>query len=390
MNIQIVFAFLIGVDLGVTFLNIPAGIDALMDLYRVSYTGMSVMLSSLLWSHALMQLPAGIITDRLGIKKAFLIGMWAMTLGNILPTALPSMALAIFGRVLTGMGTGIGFVTSMKLLALYAPGRKVGAFQSFFAGIFSIGNICAYLFIPRLLPLGWQWVYLTPGIFSFFLLLAWFFVPVQHSPQDSPESNSLMSVLKIRAAWILGLYHALSWGTMINLGNWIPSLLAEYWVGSTATQLAWGGMFVMFVSGLGRVSGGVILLKFPPMTIANGSILVLSFVFAGLFFVPVPSILLFLAVSAAWFSCINFGAFFHLASTTVEQESLGTIIGMVNFLANVGAVLFTLMFGFAKDETGSLSSGFIVLAVLAIGAFALGRRVLLRECGPDSCGDLHS
>lgn len=385
VNIKIIFAFLIGVDLGVTFLNIPPGIDNLMALYGVSYTGISVLLSALLWSHALMQVPAGVVTDKLGIKRAFLLGMSALTFGNFLPAALPSMGLAVFGRVLTGMGTGIGFVTSMKLIALYAPGGRIGAFQSFFAGIFSLGNICAYLVIPRLLPFGWQWIYLTPGILSFLLLLWWLGIPVEHRVQDSSSPVTLRGVVKIRAGWILGLYHALSWGTMINLGNWIPSLLAEYWTGSTATQLAWGGMFVMFVSGLARVSGGFILFRFSPMRIANGSILILAFVFAGLFFVPVPSLLLFLAVSAAWFSCINFGAFFHLASTTVKQESLGTIIGMVNFLANLGAVLFTLTFGLAKDRTGSLSSGFLVLAILAILAYAFGRGILRKECSADSC-----
>jgi len=384
MNIKIIFAFLVALDLGITFLNIPPGIDTLMALYGVSYTGMSILLSALLWSHALMQIPAGMIADKLGMKRALILGMSSLTLGNFLPAALPSMGLAILGRVLTGIGTGLGFVTSMKLIALYAPGGRAGAFQSFFAGIFSMGNILAYLLVPRLLPMGWQWIYLAPGIFSSFLLLLWVGIHVEHPNQGFPSTMSLGSIMKIRAAWVLGLYHALSWGTMINLGNWIPSLLAEFWAGSTATQLAWGGMFVMFVSGLGRVSGGLILLRFSPMLIANGSILILAFLFAGIFFVQVPFVLLFLAVSAAWFSCVNFGAFFHLASTLVKQESLGTIIGMVNFLANLGAVLFTLTFGLAKDRVGSLSSGFSVLAILAIVAFAFGRGILRRECSEHS------
>ncbi|MBW1997142.1 MAG: MFS transporter [Deltaproteobacteria bacterium] len=385
MNIKVIFAFLISLGLGITFLNIPPAMDTLMPLYGVSYTGMSVLLSALLWSHALMQVPAGMIADKLGVERALILGMSSLTVGNFLPAALPSVGLAILGRVLTGIGTGLGFVTGMKLIALYAPDGRAGAFQSFFAGIFSAGNILAYLVIPRLLPLGWQWTYLAPGILSSFLLLLTRGIHVEYPDQDSPSPMSLSGILKIRAAWVLGLYHALSWGTMINLGNWIPSLLAEFWAGSTASQLAWGGMFVMFVSGLARVSGGFILFRFSPMLIANGSILILAFIFTGLFFVPVPAVLLFLAISAAWFSCINFGAFFHLASTMVKRESLGTIIGVVNFLANLGAVLFTLAFGLAKDWAGSLSSGFIVLTILAILAFAFGRGILRRECGVSSC-----
>ena len=56
--------------------------------------------------------------------------------------------------------------------------------------------------------------------------------------------------------WVLGIYHALSYGSMLSLGNWIPSLLAEVSFQQTATQLAWGGALVMLVSGLSRKDPG--------------------------------------------------------------------------------------------------------------------------------------
>jgi hypothetical protein len=55
----------------------------------------------------------------------------------------------------------------------------------------------------------------------------------------APASGQL---LRIRTGWILGSYHALSYGSMMTLGNWVPSLLAEVWSQSTANQLFWGGV----------------------------------------------------------------------------------------------------------------------------------------------------
>jgi len=40
-----------------------------MALYGVSYTQISVLMSALLWPHTIMQLPAGMIVDKLGVRR---------------------------------------------------------------------------------------------------------------------------------------------------------------------------------------------------------------------------------------------------------------------------------------------------------------------------------
>ena len=385
INVRIWFAFFIGLGLGVTFMNIPPGLTLLMTVYKVTYTGISVLISALLWSHALMQIPAGLIADRFGIGRTLLLGLTILALGNLLPAAMPNLSLAVISRVFTGIGTGLTFVTTMKFVAQYAPGGRIGMYQSFFAGIFSIGNILAYFLVSRVLHLSWQWIYLIPGIFCLSILVLWMVLGLESRARPTSAPLPLGQIARIRAGWILGLYHALSWGTVISLGNWIPSLLAESWTGSTATQLAWGAMLVMLISGLGRISGGFILLKFTPLFVANGSIFILTLLFWGLFSLPSPGLLLSLALLAAWVSCLNFGAFFHLASTVTRADSLATLFGFVNFLANLGAVLFTLLFGLLKDATGTFTWGFGILGILGAGSFLLGSALLRRDCLADSC-----
>ena len=126
-------------------------------------------------------------------------------------------------------------------------------------------------------------------------------------------------------------------------------------------------------------------MRLAPLLVANASILLLALIFSGLFLAGGPGFLLPLALLAAFFSCVNFGALFHLAATVIEAESLATLFGFINFLANVGAVLFTLLFGFSKDLTGTFAWGFGVLAVLAAGSFAVGQGILRKDCSRDSC-----
>jgi nitrate/nitrite transporter NarK len=385
MNQRILFSLMVGLALGVTFMNIPPALATLMGLYHVTYVGISVLLSALLWSHALMQIPAGLVADRLGMGRTLVTGMILLAGGNLFPAVAPILSLAVVGRVITGLGTGLIFVATLKFIAQNAPGGRVGMYQAFFAGVFSLGTAIAYVLIPIALKLGWQWIYLVPGIFGLALLVLWSLFSFEIVPLPRRKPVPLARIIGIRAGWVIGSFHALSWGTAINLGNWIPSLLAESWQDSTASQLAWGAILVMLISGLGRIAGGFVLLRLSPLWVANGSILVLSIASWGLFALPSPNLALLLALSAALLSCINFGAFFHLASTVTDTDSLATLLGFVNFLANVGAILFTMLLGFSKDTTGTLTWGFGLLGMLGLAAFILGGFILRRDCSGDSC-----
>jgi nitrate/nitrite transporter NarK len=190
------------------------------------------------------------------------------------------------------------------------------------------------------------------------------------------SSLDLGRVLRLREGWLLGLCHALSFGSMLNLGNWVPSLMAEISKEGMAIGFAWGGALVMLTSGVGRLSGGFLLMRSSPFKVVTGSLAILSALFLGLFLIHSPMLALGLALLASWFASINFGAIFHLAAKATASDSYATLFGFINFLANLGAILFTLIFGFIKDGTGSFTWGFFILALLALATFALNAKAL--------------
>ena len=371
-----IFSILMGLNLGVIFMNIPPAMDGLMLLYGVTYARISILLSALLWFHALMQVPAGMMTDRFGTKRTLVASLLFMSFGNVLPAFLPNFELAILGRVVTGIGTGLSVSSTMKLVALHAPGGRIGMYQSFFGGFFSLGSIISYLVIPHLAASGWQWIYILPGLLSLPLLAM---IPVLRLGPDASNAFSSLDlgrVLRLREGWLLGLCHALSFGSMLNLGNWVPSLMAEISKEGMAIGFAWGGALVMLTSGVGRLSGGFLLMRSSPFKVVTGSLAILSALFLGLFLIHSPMLALGLALLASWFASINFGAIFHLAAKATASDSYATLFGFINFLANLGAILFTLMFGFMKDATGSFTWGFFILALLAFATFALNMKGL--------------
>ncbi|MCE5283297.1 MAG: MFS transporter [Deltaproteobacteria bacterium] len=382
MNPDILFALLNGLNLSIIIMNIPPVLSELMALYGGTYMQMSVLIGALLWMHAAMQIPAGLIVDRLGLRGAHILSLVCLCVGNALPAIGPDLAWGIAGRLIGGVGTGLGWLATMKTLAVWAPSGRAGAYQAFFAGIFSLGSILAYLLLPWIFAAGWRWVYLTPVVLCLLML-----VPAaglrSAPPAPAGERLSLGRVATMKVAWVLGLYHALSYGSMISLGSWVPSLLAEATGLESAASLAWGGALVMLVSGISRIAGGFVIFRVPPLVVSHGSMIALAVLFAALAFAGVPTAVLTLAIAAAWFGSFNFGALFHLASRLAAAGSLGTLLGFVNFLGNLGAVLFTLLFGWSKDTLGSFTWGFAFLFPLC--AMTLIGGLLTLKARKSSC-----
>jgi MFS family permease len=379
MNAGLIFIILFGLNLGFVFMNLPPIIDDLRILYSVSYTGVSVLISALLWTHAALQVPAGMIADRIGVRSALLISVSLLLFGNVLAGLIPDLTFALTGRVITGIGTGLGFIAAMKLLTVIVPARRqASSYQAYFAAAFSFGCVMGYLIVPVITQLSWTMTHLVPASACLVLLALLTNLPRSCSQHEDSALVPLSRLLFVPTVWILGAYHALSFGTVLALGSWIPSLLSEIWERQTAKDLAWVGALMMFISGIARIAGGQVLFKFPARSIAHSSLAVLSGLFASLCLVRSPEVVLALALVAATAASVNFGALFYLAAKITPSNSLATVFGFVNFLANVGAIVFTLLFGIVKDYTGSFRWGFGFLTALAAATLCCGLVVFVR------------
>ena len=379
MKFKTCFVLLLGLHFGFLFMNIPPSIEKMMEVYRIGYTQMGVLVSAFLWTHTLLQIPGGMIVDRVGTRLSILAGLIFMLLGSILPLISADFGLAVLGRVLIGIGTGASFIACMKLITLFAGPERSGFYQALFGGSFSLGNITAYGFIPLFVRWGWRWVYIPSGMLCIPLIALLLMLRVEDRRAGPSSPLSFGKILRHPTGWVLGAYHAISYGSILTLGNWVPSLLADLW-GYTAAQLAWGGVVIMSIGLIGRVMGGFLLKRLPAALIANGSILVLLFLLI-LFQVPVPGVVLVVAFLMAWFAASNFGAFWQIAGRSAPDGSVGTLFGFINFLANLGTVFFTLTFGWVKDQTGTFSLGFGVLAVFTALSLMAGFNVIRRNQG---------
>jgi NNP family nitrate/nitrite transporter-like MFS transporter len=362
-------ALALGLQTGFTMLAMPPAVTDLMSLYGVSYTGISILLSALFWSHAAVQIPGGMITDRMGLRKTLLLAQICFLFGTIVPLFHVSLPLAVTGRVLSGIGSGLTFVAGLKFISTNAPPNRTPVYQSAFGSCIPFGGICAFAVIPYLLRFSWWWAFLIPGLAALLMIPAVLTIKMSDARQTS-SLPALKEAVRLPVGWVLGLVAAVSYGGFMTVGNWTPSLLADAVPDIPAHIAAWGGAAIMLTGGIARLSGGFTLLRFSHWQVIKWATAFLTLAFLGLSLSPAAWAALLLGLGVAWFGSVTFAAFFHVASLSIRPEAMGTLFGFINLLANVGAVGFIIVFGTVRDATGSFAWGFGIMA--AVTAIAYG------------------
>jgi MFS family permease len=100
-----------------------AGVAA-TDRFHVSAAVLSTLAVIQLIVYAGLQIPVGVILDRVGSKRLIAIGAALMVLGQVTLALAPSIGFAIGGRVLLGAGDAMTFISVLRLLPNWFSGRR--------------------------------------------------------------------------------------------------------------------------------------------------------------------------------------------------------------------------------------------------------------------------
>lgn len=386
MRIYVWYPVLASMSLGYTFMNIPPLGRQFMDLMGIGFDGLSVMLTGLFWTHAFLQLPAGMVADRFDPKKLMGVGLGICLMGNLLPFIRPdSLLLASVLRAFTGIGTSISFLAMMKLIIIFAPPEKVPSIQGFQGAGFSVGLALPYLILPHLPGGLWIWSYLSSAlIFVVVLFCTFLFVPNPQG-QNAPAAKALKNknpgelgqavrrILASRHIWILGIFHGLSYGSLNNLGNWLPSILAD--MDGVGDPKAWAmsAMVLLMIGAFGRAYGGKLSARFSRSRVVNNAIILVAalYLITGLgldkYMVLASCMLLALVCGS------TYGGIFSL-SAAVGGFYAATAMGVMNMIGNIFNILLTLMFGYIRQNTGEFTLSLIIAGAVALVAWLIGRR----------------
>ena len=101
-----------------------ASLDA-SERFGVTTSAIALLSTVQLGVYLAMQIPAGLLADRLGPRRSLTLGLLAMGAGELLFAFSPTLAPAIAGRALVGAGDACMFLNVLRVAAHLATSPPV-------------------------------------------------------------------------------------------------------------------------------------------------------------------------------------------------------------------------------------------------------------------------
>lgn len=136
-----------------------AGVEAL-DRFGVEAIGLSMLSVVQITVYAALQLPAGVLLDRLGPKRMLIIGSLIMGCGQLLLAFTDNIALALVARVLIGAGDAPVFIAATRLVSEWFPPRRAPLMVQVTGTLGQFGQIASAIPVAWLLhQQGWTFTF---------------------------------------------------------------------------------------------------------------------------------------------------------------------------------------------------------------------------------------
>ena len=200
--------------------------NELSSEFGITSTILGVIISMAYLPYVVMQVPCGVITDKLGTKTVVSISYAICSIGALIFASAHSVTQLEIGRFLIGLASAPAFLCCGKVASDFFDKRKYAMLMGIAMCMGCLGGILgssptAYL----VTKFGWRFTtYILAGFGGILTLITIFFM--KSKPAQKSEGSNLLTGLKIIAtnpkAWILGFYGAMTYLPL--------SALAELWV----------------------------------------------------------------------------------------------------------------------------------------------------------------
>lgn len=364
-----------------------AGLEA-GDRFGVNASVLSLFVVVQLVVYAALQLPVGLMLDRVGPRRMIATGAVLMAVGQLTLALVTTFGPALGARALVGAGDALTFVSVLRLLPSWFPPRQVPLLTQLTGILGQLGQVAAAVPLVLLLH-GPGWV----GAFGSAALLGLVMVVlVLVVVRDAPAAGRRAAALPAPAS--LGPRSLSLRATLTEPGTWLG-----YWThftaqfSNTVIILLWG--FPFLVEGQGRttteasalftinvlsaiVAGpliGEFTARWPAkrMHLVVGVSLAIAAVWAGILVPagprPLWALTVFMVVVAVGGPTSLVG--FDFARSHNPPERLGTATGLVNAGGFVAALGTMLGIGLVLDAVGSGPGG-----VYSLDAYRLALSVV--------------
>jgi ACS family D-galactonate transporter-like MFS transporter len=405
-------AFLLALGVLVNFfdrINLSVSRDALHASFGLSLIAFGYLSSAFSWTYALMQMPAGILLDRWGVRRVGRMSALLWSLSSIAAALAPGLSWFFGARLVLGISESPTFPANAKALGYWFTRAERSLATAITDAAAKLASAIGVPFIGLLLfYFGWRWSFAATGFISFLYFVLFYFVYSNPSEDAGLSPNEREWILRggaqpedrtrahggsslgylLRQPKVYGL--ALGWGaynyTFFLLLTWLPSYLSVSlhmdllhsvfytsvpWLFATGTDLLVGGWLVDDLIQRGWDANLV-----RKTVMVTGMAFGLGIFGAARAHSPMVAVVwislalggLAAAAPVAW----------TVPSLISPRESVGTLASVVNFCGQLAAIFAPIATGYIVSGTRSFAAAFVTAtAILLLGIagyiFLLGR-----------------
>ncbi|WP_308123390.1 MFS transporter [Modestobacter marinus] len=226
-----------------------AGVEA-QERFSAGASAISLFLVLQLAVYASLQVPVGVALDRFGSRKVIIAGALTMAAGQLVLALASDVPTAVVARVLVGAGDAMTFISVLRLVPLWFPGRTVPLITQLTGILGQVGQIiAAYPLVTLLHTASWTPTFLgaaAVGVLVGVLVL----VALRDTPpgtQLAPPSTMAEVRRNLAATWAEP-------GTRMGLATHLVTQFS-----GTVFALLWGYPFLTTGQGLSAGAAATLL-----------------------------------------------------------------------------------------------------------------------------------
>jgi ACS family D-galactonate transporter-like MFS transporter len=355
-------------------------------LFRLSDNDRGLLNSAFFWTYAFLQIPAGFLVDRFGVKYPYALAfvLWSVTSAatGFISTFAGLCAL----RLLLGVGEAVVTPASMRWIRFNVGEKQRGlAVGILFAGAKFGPAVGSYLAAILIHQYGWQPMFMVLGLGCLLWLIPWMLLVKDNDREIEAElvRSSTQKALPFAELWKTPMIYGVILGTfsynyfVYFSMTWMPAYLVERRNLSLNSMglyqlFSFSGMAVMAILA-GFVADKLIERGGDPVKVRKG------FTIAGLLAAsteligavsPSTDVAVFFAIVSLTGLGLATANYWALTQTLMPGAAIGRIAGVQNFASNFSGIVAPLLTGWLKEVTGSYVAPMIAICVFLIMGIA--------------------
>ncbi|MBP2625695.1 MAG: major facilitator superfamily 1 [Firmicutes bacterium] len=411
-NVRWIVAGLMWAAIAINYIDrtvLAAAAPFITKEFSVTPSEMGIIMSGFFWSYALLQIPAGLVADKIGQKKTlgFAVAWWSVATAL---TGLGTGFKSILGfRVALGVGEAAAYPSNAGIASKWFPDKERATVGGLFDSGSKFGGAVAMPLIVWLISMfGWKMTFVIIGLAGVIWSIIWIMyfkeIPEEHKGVNAAELKHIRDgqikkqglddeqpmkwyeLLKYRNIWAMCIGFFMINYTSYFFITWLPTyLIKEKGMGMLAMGFA--AMLPLLISmfvevGAGWASDKIQSKGWLSLTATRKLFLVGGLLMASCIGLAASAESAITAVAllciAKSGTTIAASQVWALPGDVAPKNMTSVVAGLQNSVSNMGGVVGPIVTGAILQATGSfnmallLSSGLLLVGILNY-LFLLGK-----------------